>query len=89
VIVEVDHAEARMELPFHPRLDCHWAIRRPQQKPGASLLKTIREVEIAAGATIWAAGEAGAMSDVRKYFLEERGFDRRRVTVRGYWKLGR
>lgn len=89
VIVEVDHEEARMELPFHPRLESHWVMRRPQQKPGAALLATIREADVAADATIWAAGEAEAMLAIRKYLLEERGFGRRRVTVSGYWKHGR
>ncbi len=89
VTVEVEHEEAQMELPSHPRLECHWVIRRPRQQPGAALLAATRELHIAADATIWAAGEAGAMFDIRKHFLEERGFDRRRVTVRGYWKHGR
>lgn len=89
VIVEVEHEEARIELPPHPKLEGHWVIRPPHQQPGAALLAATRELDIAADAMIWAAGEAGAMFDLRKYFLEERGFDRKRVTVRGYWKHGR
>ena len=89
VIVEVNDDTARMELPSHPTLDQRWVIQRPQEKPGSALLPAIRDAGITGDATIWAAGEAAAMHDIRNYFLEERGFDRRRVTVRGYWKHSR
>jgi NADPH-dependent ferric siderophore reductase len=89
VIVEVNDDTARMELPSHPRLDHRWLIQRPQEKPGSALLPAIRDAGITGDATIWAAGEAAAMHDIRKYFLDERGFDRSRVTIHGYWKHGR
>ena len=89
MIVELDNEDARMELPPHSRLEHDWVVQRPQGKPGSALLPAIRDAGIGVGTTIWAAGEAGAMFNIRRYFLEERGFDRKRVTVRGYWKRGR
>jgi len=85
-VVEVGSPEARQELPDHPGLDVQWAVRRPGSEPGSALLPALRAAPADDSATVWAAGEAGAMFRVRKYLLEERGFDRSRVTVRGYWK---
>lgn len=37
----------------------------------------------------WVAGEAAAVQRVRKLLFDERGVERSRATVRGYWKRGR
>lgn len=86
-VVEAGSPEALQELPDHPRLLTEWAIRTEGGHPGSALLPALRAADVDSSATAWAAGEAGAMFHVRKYLLEERSFDRKRVTVRGYWKL--
>jgi NADPH-dependent ferric siderophore reductase len=85
-VVEIGDPQARQELPDHPGLEVRWALRQPGAEPGAALLPAIRSGVIDAAGTAWAAGEAGAMFHVRQYLLDEAGLDRRRVTVRGYWK---
>ncbi|MFI5956134.1 siderophore-interacting protein [Cryptosporangium sp. NPDC051539] len=37
----------------------------------------------------WLAGEAGAVTDLRRHLVRDRGFDRRSVAFMGYWKRGR
>jgi NADPH-dependent ferric siderophore reductase len=87
VVVEVGSSKACQELPFHPGVDTKWAVRLVGAEPGSALLPALRAVEVDNAVTAWAAGEAGAMFHVRKYLLEECSLDRRRVTVRGYWKV--
>ncbi len=37
----------------------------------------------------WVAGESAAVMAIRRYLLNERGLDRRALTLMGYWRLGR
>lgn len=41
------------------------------------------------GSRWWVAGEAAAVQRVRKLLFDERAIDRKRTTVRGYWKRDR
>jgi NADPH-dependent ferric siderophore reductase len=42
-----------------------------------------------AGAYVWLAGEAGVVTRLRRYVLQEGGVDRRSVAFMGYWRQGR
>ena len=42
-----------------------------------------------AGLYAWLAGEAGAITALRRYLVGELGIDRSRVAFMGYWRLGR
>ena len=37
----------------------------------------------------WVAGESAAVMDIRRFFINECGLDRKGLTLMGYWKLGR
>ncbi|MFJ3484098.1 siderophore-interacting protein [Pseudomonas sp. NPDC090202] len=37
----------------------------------------------------WVAGESAAVMAIRKHLINERGLDRKTLTLMGYWKLGR
>ena len=37
----------------------------------------------------WVAGESAAVMAIRRYLLNERGLNRRALTLMGYWRLGR
>ena len=37
----------------------------------------------------WMAGEAGAITGIRRYLVREVGIDRGQIAFMGYWKLGR
>ena len=41
------------------------------------------------GLYAWLAGEASAITTLRRHLVKELGIDRRRVAFMGYWKLGR
>lgn len=51
-----------------------------QQEPGQPA---------AADLYAWLAGEAGAITGLRRHLVRERGVDRKQVAFMGYWKLGR
>ncbi len=58
------------------------------EERGTALLEALAAEPLDDGARVWAAGEAAAMQRLRKH-LTERGIERSRTSVRGYWKAGR
>ena len=81
VWIEVPHAEDRRELPTDAEVT--WLVR------GNSLLDSVRAADLPAGTPYaWIAGESGSVRAQRRHLVKERGFDRRRVTFTGYWRLG-
>jgi NADPH-dependent ferric siderophore reductase len=53
------------------------------------LLAALRDVDRPQGRGFaWAAGEATVLRDVRRWLLDEAGFDRDRVDVNGHWRRG-
>lgn len=38
---------------------------------------------------VWVAGESAAVISIRRHLINERGLDRRAITLMGYWRLGR
>jgi NADPH-dependent ferric siderophore reductase len=86
--LEIATPAARPPLPAHPRLTVHWPSPSGGL-PGQALAEALGEVELAAGARLWAAGEAAAMQRLRQHLFQERGLPRTRATIRGYWKHGR
>ncbi|MFF0743070.1 siderophore-interacting protein [Streptomyces sp. NPDC004111] len=63
-----------------------WLVRSEgAQDPVAA----IGAAELPAGTPyVWLAGEASSVRALRRHFVNERGFDRRRVTFTGYWRQG-
>ncbi|MDF2575363.1 MAG: hypothetical protein K0S05_2275, partial [Agromyces sp.] len=37
----------------------------------------------------WLAGEASAITTLRRFLVREAGLDRRQVAFMGYWRMGR
>jgi NADPH-dependent ferric siderophore reductase len=89
VHVEVATIDGRMELPGHRGTTVHWHDRPVGDAPGAALVAAVRSSDLVAGVRVWAAGEAAAMQRLRRHLFEDRGLDRSKATVRGYWKVGR
>ena len=88
VHIEVMDADGRVALPAHPRARVAWHDLRDGGAPGSALTPALAAEPLPPGARVWAAGEAAAMQQIRRR-LSERGVDRSRATVRGYWKVGR
>jgi NADPH-dependent ferric siderophore reductase len=80
-----------------------WAIgrARPGPKPAPTatatddldaepdLLWDVPEPPEGEGLYAWLAGEAGAITGLRRFLVRDLGIDRSRVAFMGYWKLGR
>lgn len=60
--------------------DILWEVPRTA-KGGAALKSAVLYA--------WLAGEAGAITALRRHLVTERGVDRRAVAFMGYWRLGR
>ncbi len=41
------------------------------------------------GCYAWLAGEASAITTLRRFLVREAGLDRRQVAFMGYWRMGR
>ncbi len=89
VCIEVADHEARLALPEHPGASVEWCDLPSTGAPGDALVAAVQKAVIAAGAKVWAAGEAAAVQRIRRTLFEERGLPRSQVTARGYWKRGR
>jgi len=89
VLVEVEHASDRVELPSPASVSAAWLVRSPAAGPGDAFVDALREEPIEDGTRVWVAGEAAAVQRARKLLFDERGLLRSQAVIRGYWKLGR
>jgi NADPH-dependent ferric siderophore reductase len=89
VRVEVAHSDARLALPAHRGATVEWCELAPGAPPGDALGASVRDVELAHGTRVWAAGEAAAVQSIRRHLFDDRGLARSQTAVRGYWKHGR
>lgn len=89
VHLEVVDPAVRLDIGGHPRAAVFWHVSGPDDPPGEALVRAVRAADIPPGARVWAAGEAAAMQRIRRHLFEERGIQRERTWVRGYWKHGR
>lgn len=88
VVIEVDDARDRIELPDRSSVSAEWRTRGADAAPGSTLLAALREGLEAGPGFCWIAGEASAIRKARTYLLTEAGLDRDSVVTRGYWRLG-
>ncbi len=88
VHIEITDPGARFELPDHPRATTTWHDAVTGAAPGDSFVSAVESVDRLPDA-VWVAGEAAAVQRLRTHLFDERGLTRKRVTARGYWKLGR
>ena len=89
VLIEVQHLDARLELPVHPGATVQWYQRETGSRPGDALVAAVTGAPLDPDVHVWAAGEAAAVQRIRRHLFEERGLHRSRATVRGYWKEAR
>lgn len=89
VHVEIADAAARFEVGSHPGATISWHLARRDAPPGDALVRALEDAPIGADTHVWAAGEAAAMQRIRRHLFDERGIERARTWVRGYWKHGR
>ncbi|MGW2497034.1 siderophore-interacting protein [Streptomyces pseudogriseolus] len=91
VWLEVPHAGDVQELPTAADAEVTWFVRDGCAAPDVPLaLDAVRGTPLPfpERAYVWIAGEAGHVKLLRRHFVGERGVDRRRVTLVGYWRRG-
>lgn len=86
VLIEVAHPDARLSLPDRPEATVEWCDLPSEAKPGTALVSAVRGADLFSGTRVWAAGNATAMQQIRRYLFEEMAWPRGQATVRGYWK---
>ena len=84
--IEVTSPEAIRDLPGRPTTHVDWRVLPEGAPPGTEQFEYVRSATIEPDARIWAAGEAAAMQRIRRHLFDDRGVDRSRTMIRGYWK---
>ncbi len=88
--VEIVREDVAIDLSLRPGDSIEWHITEPGQVPGRRLIDVVRALDaLPHGTDVWAAGEASAMQAIRGHLFDTLGVDRRRATIRGYWKPAR
>jgi NADPH-dependent ferric siderophore reductase len=91
VWLEVPHAGDVQDLATEADAEITWLIREEKGAAGSPLaLDALRDARLppAEHPYVWIAGESGRVKELRRHFVRERAFDRRRVTFVGYWRQG-
>ncbi|OEJ51680.1 siderophore-interacting protein [Streptomyces agglomeratus] len=86
VWIEVQHADDRLELSTAADADITWLVR---DEKAPTPLEAVSAAELPGGTPYtWIAGEASCVRALRRHLVQERKFDRKRVTFVGYWRRG-
>ena len=86
-IVEIDDADERQELVGDAGIEVRYLYRTPDG--GSRLERALRELSLPTeDYFVWAAGEAGMLKGIRRYFRTELGRPKETVHVDGYWRRG-
>lgn len=86
VWLEVQHTEDRQALNTAARARISWLVR---DEGAPSAVDAVRAAELPEGnGYVWIAGESSNVRALRRHLVQERQFDRRRITFVGYWRRG-
>ncbi|MFD9421497.1 MULTISPECIES: siderophore-interacting protein [unclassified Streptomyces] len=86
VWLEVPHTKDRQALNTAARARISWLVRSEGAPSGVD---AVRAAELPGGTPyVWIAGESSGVRALRRHLVQERRFDRRRVTFVGYWRRG-
>lgn len=91
VWLEVQHAGDMQDLVTAADAEVTWLVRGNEGTEGSPMaLGALRAAQLppAEQPYVWIAGESGQVKALRRHFVGERGYDRRRVTFVGYWRQG-
>jgi NADPH-dependent ferric siderophore reductase len=88
--IEADGVEDEQHFETSADLRVVWLHRKGAEPGTTDLLKrAVRAFDAPSGDSYaWAAGEASSMNALRRLLLDERGVNKDRMKVRGYWKRG-
>ncbi|MGP9727096.1 siderophore-interacting protein [Glutamicibacter sp. 287] len=91
VLIEVEGAGDEIEMRAPRGVDIRWIHRGAAFTPEASTLESaVRQHPWPGGRVqVFAHGEREVMKALRSYFYDERGVDRRDMSLSAYWAFGR
>ncbi|MGP9606066.1 siderophore-interacting protein [Glutamicibacter sp. AOP12-B1-11] len=91
VLIEVEGAGDEVEMRAPGGVDIRWIHRGAAFTPEASTLEAVvRQYPWPGGRVqVFAHGEREVMKALRSYFYDERGVDRRDMSLSAYWAFGR
>jgi NADPH-dependent ferric siderophore reductase len=90
VLVELDDPAERQPLQTPGDLRLTWIERNGQGAGEQPLLDAVRALDFPPGRVhAFVHGEAGAVREVRRHLLVDRGLPRDDLSVSGYWKRTR
>lgn len=88
VLDVLDHAD-KQDLPFPKDMVVLWRINPYPEQPAVGLVDTVMAQRWLPGSpSVWVAGESGAVRAIRRYIVQERQVERRRLYASGYWQIG-
>ncbi|HYH12130.1 MAG TPA: siderophore-interacting protein, partial [Thermomicrobiales bacterium] len=89
-VIEVENVTEEQEIETAADSSVYWVHRNGAPAGSTSLLfEALRELPLPEGEGFtWVEGEATTVRDIRRYLLNERGFDREHCRFSGHWKLG-
>ncbi|GGW29281.1 siderophore-interacting protein [Streptomyces xantholiticus] len=86
VWLEVPQSGDRLPLKTDADADITWLVR---EENAPSAVEAVKAAGLPEGVPYaWIAGESGSVKALRRHLVNDREFDRRRVTFVGYWKRG-
>ena len=88
VQIEVAGAGDEIKLPDPGRTSVTWRHRQPGVYSQELVAAARDAVVIPGGARVWVGCEAGAMRDIRRFLIRERGLPAGQLVTRGYWRTG-
>ncbi|MFE2018475.1 siderophore-interacting protein [Streptomyces sp. NPDC059499] len=86
VWLEIPHAQDRQALRTAADARISWLVRA---EGAPSAVEAVRAAKLPEGTPyVWIAGESSGVRALRRHLVQERRFDRKRVTFVGYWRRG-
>ncbi len=86
--IEVADAREEQHLDVPAGVAVHW-LHRDGRPVGQALVEAVRTLEFPPGTPhAFVHGEAHFVKEIRRYLRMERGIDRERLSISGYWRLG-
>lgn len=87
--IEVENASEEQKLDTGEHVHVRW-LHREDATVGSALVPALRDWELPSGhVQAFVHGEAGFVRDLRRLLRVERGMEKERLSVSGYWRLGR
>ena len=88
-LIEVLSEEDKQDIAAPDQVDVRWLINPDNETENTLLADAVKRLDWLPGTPYpWFAGEFSTMRQIRRYFRDEKGIDKRAMYVSSYWKIG-